>query len=87
MRLIAFFYTNSKKTKLDFFFSDKIDVMETDSLESSHPINTQVNNPNEINAIFDTITYDKGSSLLRMLTSFLSVKTFTAAVSVRVSFF
>ena len=69
--------------KLDSFFSDKIEALEVDSLESSHPINTQVNDPNEINSIFDTITYDKGSSMLRMLTAFLGVRTFTTAVSVR----
>jgi aminopeptidase 2 len=76
-------YQPKIKKKLDSFFSDKIGVMEVDSLESSHPINTQVNNPNEINSIFNTITYDKGSSMLRMLTAFLGVRTFTTAVSVR----
>lgn len=29
------------------------------SLESSHAINTVVNDPNEINSLFDSISYDK----------------------------
>lgn len=33
--------------------------MVKDSLESSHSINMDVNDPNEINSLFDSITYDK----------------------------
>lgn len=33
--------------------------METDSLESSHPVSVEVNDPGEIGAIFDAISYDK----------------------------
>lgn len=33
--------------------------MVKDSYENSHPINNIVNNPNEINSLFDEITYDK----------------------------
>lgn len=33
--------------------------MVKDSLESSHPINVEVNDPNEINSLFDDITYSK----------------------------
>lgn len=32
-----------------------------------HPITASVNTPNEIQGIFDTITYSKGASVLRML--------------------
>jgi aminopeptidase N len=33
--------------------------MRKDSLESSHSISLPVNNPNEINSLFDEISYDK----------------------------
>lgn len=32
-----------------------------------HPITASVNTPDEIEDIFDTITYNKGASVLRML--------------------
>ena len=33
--------------------------MVKDSLESSHSINVKVNDPSEINSLFDDITYNK----------------------------
>lgn len=36
------------------------DVFSIDALESSHPISVQVNDPNEINELFDDISYAKG---------------------------
>lgn len=38
-------------------------VMELDSLESSHPISIPVENPDEINEIFDGISYSKGECI------------------------
>ena len=35
------------------------DALEFDGLVSSHPIYVPVNNPDEINEIFDTISYSK----------------------------
>ena len=35
-------------------------VMGLDSLESSHPISVVVNHPDEIDEIFDEISYEKG---------------------------
>jgi aminopeptidase N len=39
----------------DVFFP----IMHQDSVASSHPISVNVNNPDEINEIFDDITYSK----------------------------
>ena len=36
-------------------------VMAQDSLTSSHPINVRVLGPNDINQIFDPISYNKGN--------------------------
>lgn len=57
-------------------------VLIKDSLESSHPINTVVNNPSEIGGLFDKISYDKGASIIRMMNAFLSEQTFVKGVSV-----
>lgn len=45
--------------KIDYFIVEKMSSMVKDSLESSHPISVDVNDPNEINSIFDDISYDK----------------------------
>lgn len=55
--------------------------MVKDSLLSSHPINFKVNNPSEIGGLFDGISYDKGSSIIRMMNAFLTEKTFRKGVS------
>ncbi|CAH1959838.1 unnamed protein product [Acanthoscelides obtectus] len=44
-----------------------IKALELDSLKSSHPIEVPVDNPSEIDEIFDEISYNKGASVLRML--------------------
>jgi aminopeptidase N len=55
--------------------------MEKDSLESSHPVSIEVNDPGEISAMFDTISYNKGASIIRMMNAFLSESTFRKGVS------
>ena len=50
-------------------------VMATDALASSHPMSTpaqEVNTPAQINEMFDSISYSKGASVLRMLSNFLT---------------
>ena len=44
-----------------------ISALELDSLDSSHAIEIPVNHPDEINEIFDLISYSKGASIIRML--------------------
>lgn len=50
-------------------------VMAVDALASSHPLSTpaeEVNTPAQINEMFDSISYSKGASVLRMLSNFLT---------------
>lgn len=56
-------------------------ALNLDSLRSSHPIEVPVNNADEINQIFDAISYSKGSSLLRMISKWLGEETFIKGVS------
>lgn len=50
-------------------------VMAVDALASSHPLSTpaqEVNTPAQISEMFDSISYSKGASVIRMLSSFLT---------------
>ncbi|XP_042215803.1 aminopeptidase N-like isoform X2 [Homarus americanus] len=64
------------------FILDKVqNVFSEDSLESSHEISIPVGHPNEISQIFDGISYNKGSSIIRMMNHFLTEATFRKGVS------
>eukprot|EP00743_Colponemidia_sp_Colp-15_P003241 GILK01003500.1.p1 GENE.GILK01003500.1~~GILK01003500.1.p1 ORF type:complete len:878 (-),score=175.73 GILK01003500.1:57-2477(-) len=52
-----------------------------DALKTSHPIEVPVKHPDEVNEIFDTISYAKGSSVIRMLSDYLGRDVFTKALS------
>ncbi|CAG8472919.1 15099_t:CDS:10 [Acaulospora morrowiae] len=56
--------------------------LELDALEnSSHPIQVPVENSNQINQIFDSISYSKGASVIRMLSnSYLGESVFLSGV-------
>ncbi|XP_074661085.1 glutamyl aminopeptidase-like isoform X2 [Tubulanus polymorphus] len=54
-----------------FVIDNNLPAMNLDSLSNSHPISVPVHNPSQINEIFDTISYDKGASIIRMLDGFL----------------
>ncbi len=45
--------------KLDYFFVQHLSAFVLDSLETSHPIKVDVNDPDEISSLFDEISYDK----------------------------
>ncbi|KAF9762643.1 putative M1 family aminopeptidase 1 [Nosema granulosis] len=52
---------------MDFINENLEQGMTYDSLHSSHPIAVDVKKPSEISQIFDSISYSKGASILRML--------------------
>lgn len=54
-----------------FLTSDIASALRLDSLKNSHPIEVKVHHPNEINEIFDQVSYSKGASIIRMLASYL----------------
>ena len=56
-------------------------TFEYDSLQSSHPISIQVQHPDEIGQIFDSISYGKGASIIRMMANFLGIKTFNLGIT------
>ncbi|XP_039714358.1 LOW QUALITY PROTEIN: aminopeptidase N [Pteropus medius] len=55
--------------------NDVYSVMAVDALASSHPLSTpaqEVSTPAQISEMFDSISYSKGASVLRMLSNFLT---------------
>jgi tricorn protease interacting factor F2/3 len=51
-------------------------AMRLDALKTSHPIHAHVKKPEEIREIFDSISYDKGGCVLRMLESYVGENNF-----------
>ena len=55
-------------------------ALALDSLRSSHPIEVPVKRADEINQIFDAISYSKGSCVLRMISTYLGEDVFLEGV-------
>ncbi|XP_059161761.1 uncharacterized protein LOC131944899 [Physella acuta] len=51
-------------------------ALESDGLVTSHPVYVPVGHPDEINEIFDSISYSKGCAIIRMMLHFLGEGTF-----------
>ncbi|PMB71604.1 Aminopeptidase 2, mitochondrial [Beauveria bassiana] len=56
-------------------------AFKLDGLRASHPIHVPVRDALDVNQIFDSISYLKGCSSIRMLANHLGVKTFLKGVS------
>jgi aminopeptidase N len=54
-------------------------VFQVDALTSTHPMTNEVNTPEEASAIFDNISYNKGSAIVRMMAHFIGYDRFTLA--------
>jgi tricorn protease interacting factor F2/3 len=55
--------------------------MARDALNSTHPIEAKVRSPEEIEELFDEISYGKGASILRMIEVYLGPDKFQKGVS------
>ena len=64
-----------------FCIDNTYDTMELDALETSHPISVKVKHPDEINEIFDRISYGKGATIIRMMYHFLGESTFVEGLT------
>ncbi|XP_052890593.1 aminopeptidase A-like [Anopheles moucheti] len=64
-----------------FIIDDLHGVLTLDATLGSHPIVMSVENPNQITEIFDTITYSKGASVIRMLEDFVTPAVFQQGVT------
>lgn len=55
-------------------------VMEKDSLETTHPVSTHVEDPRQVQQYFDEISYEKGLAVLRMLRGFIGDEDFKLSI-------
>lgn len=55
-------------------------ALSLDSLRSSHPIEVPVKRADEVNQIFDAISYSKGSCVLRMISKYIGEETFLEGI-------
>ncbi|XP_041355968.1 endoplasmic reticulum aminopeptidase 1-like isoform X1 [Gigantopelta aegis] len=65
----------------DQFVLEVQSAMYLDSFSNSHPIHVPVNDPSQINEIFDKISYSKGASILHMLATFLGEDNFKSGLT------
>jgi puromycin-sensitive aminopeptidase len=56
-------------------------ALETDSLNSTRPVEYEVRSPKDCEGMFDVLTYQKGGALLRMLEQYLGDQRFREGVS------
>ena len=62
---------------LDFFIVGDLHLaLEVDGYNETHPIIQPAETLSEINALFDTISYSKGASLIRMIVGFMGMDKF-----------
>ncbi|KAH9523941.1 hypothetical protein Btru_047575 [Bulinus truncatus] len=59
-----------------FVISELQNALSADGFVSSHPLYVPVGHPDEINEIFDAISYSKGAAIIRMMRHFLGYETF-----------
>ncbi|XP_029019015.1 leucyl-cystinyl aminopeptidase isoform X2 [Betta splendens] len=56
----------------NLFLATRFRALDKDSLNSSHPLSTEVNSQDQVEEMFDVISYQKGASILLMLNASLS---------------
>ncbi|ORD94271.1 AMP11, partial [Enterospora canceri] len=64
----------------NFASSDIEGGMLADCLENTHKIAVEVRNPEEVDQIFDAISYDKGSSVIKMLEGWMGANLFREGI-------
>ncbi|VDM79778.1 unnamed protein product [Strongylus vulgaris] len=53
---------------MEYFIIDPLRLaLERDSISASHPLSFKIEKANEVYEAFDSISYDKGASVIRML--------------------
>uniref|UniRef100_A0A671KCM9 Aminopeptidase n=1 Tax=Sinocyclocheilus anshuiensis TaxID=1608454 RepID=A0A671KCM9_9TELE len=80
MEFVSVNITNPELQVEDYFLGKCFEAMEVDSLSSSHPVSTPVENPAQIQEMFDDVSYDKGACILNMLREFLTPDAFKLGI-------
>ena len=58
-------------------------AFKKDAMATSHPLSFPIEKAEDVSASFDTITYDKGASVLHMLRNILGKEDFEKGLNVR----
>ncbi|CAB4056652.1 ENPEP [Lepeophtheirus salmonis] len=69
-------YESDWDTDSKFLTDTMHSVLKLDATTASHPIVVKVDNPDQITAVFDAISYNKGSSVIRMMENFMGPEDF-----------
>ncbi len=64
------------KVWTQFINDEQVPAFHLDALENTHPIEVKVRHPDEIRTIFDSISYEKGASVINMLHNYLGADNF-----------
>lgn len=70
------------KVRREFLTTHLMAALSLDAVRSSHPIEVPCPDANQINQIFDSISYSKGASVLRMLAAVVGEDKFLKGVSI-----
>jgi len=65
----------------DFYLSENLTAISADKAVSTHPIEVPVVSSNDFFNVFDSITYDKGASVLNQLSHYIGREDFRLGVS------
>jgi puromycin-sensitive aminopeptidase len=57
-------------------------ALQLDALNSSHPIEVDVGHPSEVDEIFESISYNKGASVIRMLYDWIGEAAFKTGMHI-----
>lgn len=71
----------SWRTSDQFVVQDMQSVLKLDTYSSSHPVSASVSHPDEIDEIFDSISYGKGAAIIRMMDHFLTTPIFKSGLT------
>ena len=55
-------------------------VFASDSYETTRPLSFDVNTPDEVQGVFDSISYNKGASVIRMIEHIIGTNNFKSAI-------
>ncbi|KAK6047653.1 hypothetical protein COOONC_14842, partial [Cooperia oncophora] len=74
--------SDDKFRSKDYFLLDTIGgALEADAVASSHPLSFSIDKAAEVYEAFDSITYDKGASILTMLQALIGEDNFRQAIT------
>ncbi|XP_038661149.1 endoplasmic reticulum aminopeptidase 1-like [Scyliorhinus canicula] len=80
MEIISVNITHPELQVREFFLDKCFSAMEVDAFNSSHPVSTPVENPAQIQEMFDDVSYEKGACILNMLMDYLTEDVFKAGI-------